>query len=313
MLAVIASHGPGATKAELVEALRREEVNRGLTFEYCLITAGTSLNRAPSDQVWGAGDILSLDSGGNYKGYIGDLCRMAIQGEPDSELEDLLAEVDEIQLAARKPIRAGAQGGEIYASAGEVLQTVIARAIRSSLSRTGWASSATRRRASPSHGPIPYPAYDADRPLEFGMVISIETTIAHPRRGFIKLEDTVAVTDQGWEAFGDRGRGWNRGGARVPNRRGCQADNLPHPVPSPSEKGIVGNDGRRRTRRPRAKDHASVADPGRCGSAPGHIRRRSHILVWRPAHRRRISVNPEARRSSNPCPENRLHDKLCQC
>jgi Xaa-Pro aminopeptidase len=33
MLAVIASHGPGATKLELTEALRREEVNRGLTFE----------------------------------------------------------------------------------------------------------------------------------------------------------------------------------------------------------------------------------------------------------------------------------------
>ena len=64
------------------------------------------------------------------------------------------------------------------------------------------------------HGPIQYPAYDADRPLESGMVISIETTLAHPRRGFIKLEDTVAVTDDGWEAFGDRGRGWNRGGVR---------------------------------------------------------------------------------------------------
>ena len=82
MPAVIASHGPGATKLELVEALRREEVNRGLTFEYRLLTAGTNLNRAPSDKVWGEGDILSLDSGGNYKGYIGDLCRMAIQGEP---------------------------------------------------------------------------------------------------------------------------------------------------------------------------------------------------------------------------------------
>ena len=109
MLAVIASHGPGATKLELVEALRREEVNRGLTFEYCLLTAGTSLNRAPSDKVWGEGDILSLDSGGNYKGYIGDLCRMAIQGEPDGELEDLLGEVDAIQMAARKPIRAERQ------------------------------------------------------------------------------------------------------------------------------------------------------------------------------------------------------------
>ena len=214
MLAVITSHGPGATKTELVEALRREEVNRGLTFEYCLITAGTSLNRAPSNQVWGAGDILSLDSGGNYKGYIGDLCRMAIQGEPDSELEDLLGEVDAIQRAARKPIRSGAKGGDIYASAGEVLnKSSYANSFEFVAHGMGLISHEAPRLT--SHGPIPYPAYDADRPLESGMVISIETTVAHPRRGFIKLEDTVAVTDRGWEAFGDCGRGWNRGGARA--------------------------------------------------------------------------------------------------
>jgi Xaa-Pro aminopeptidase len=214
MLAVITSHGPGATKTELVEALRREEVNRGLTFEYCLITAGTSLNRAPSNQVWGAGDILSLDSGGNYKGYIGDLCRMAIQGEPDSELEDLLGEVDAIQRAARKPIRSGAKGGDIYASAGEVLnKSSYANSFEFVAHGMGLISHEAPRLT--SHGPIPYPAYDADRPLESGMVISIETTVAHPRRGFIKLEDTVAVTDHGWEAFGDCGRGWNRGGARA--------------------------------------------------------------------------------------------------
>ena len=164
MLAVIASHGPGATKAELVEALRREEVSRGLTFEYCLLTTGTSLNRAPSDEVWGAGDILSLDSGGNYKGYIGDLCRMAIQGEPDGELEDLLGEVDEIQLAARKPIRAGAKGGDIYASAGEVLgRSSRANSIEFVAHGMGLISHEAPRLT--SHGPIAYPAYDADRPL----------------------------------------------------------------------------------------------------------------------------------------------------
>ena len=43
------------------------------------------------------------------------------------------------------------------------------------------------------------------------MVISVETTLMHARRGFIKLEDTVAVTPTGWESFGDHGRGWNRG------------------------------------------------------------------------------------------------------
>ena len=43
------------------------------------------------------------------------------------------------------------------------------------------------------------------------MVVSVETTLAHPERGFLKLEDTVAMTTTGWDAFGDRGRGWNQG------------------------------------------------------------------------------------------------------
>jgi Xaa-Pro dipeptidase len=34
----------------------------------------------------------------------------------------------------------------------------------------------------------------------------------HPRRGFIKIEDTLAVTEQGYDMYGARGRGWNRGG-----------------------------------------------------------------------------------------------------
>ena len=94
MQAVIAKHGPGTTKQELADALKVEEVNRGLTFEYCLIAAGASHNRAPSPQRWEKGDVLSVDSGGNYHGYIGDLARMAILGEPDAELEDLLADIE---------------------------------------------------------------------------------------------------------------------------------------------------------------------------------------------------------------------------
>jgi len=212
MLAVLAGHGPGATKNELVEALRREEVNRGLNFEYCLITAGTSLNRAPSDQVLREGDILSLDSGGNYKGYIGDLCRMGVFGEPDAELEDLLGEVDAIQSASRRPIRHGARGDEVYAAVDELLRkSPHSNSLEFVAHGMGLISHEAPRLT--DRGPVPYPAYDAELPLQKGMVLSIETTLLHPRRGFIKLEDTVAVTADGWEAYGDRGRGWNRAGS----------------------------------------------------------------------------------------------------
>jgi Xaa-Pro aminopeptidase len=44
------------------------------------------------------------------------------------------------------------------------------------------------------------------------MVISIETELHHTERGFIKLEDTVAIGPTGCEGFGDHGRGWNLAG-----------------------------------------------------------------------------------------------------
>ncbi len=211
MIAVFQNHGPGVTKNELTEALRREETTRGLTFDYCLIAAGSSLNRAPSDQRWEKGDVLSLDSGGNYHGYIGDVARMGIIGEPDAELEDLLHEVEAVEQASMKLIRPGALGKEIYAAANAVLhKSKIHNHTHFLAHGMGLVSHEAPRLT--NSGPVPYDAYDAERPLEEGMVISVETTLQHPSRGFIKLEDTVVVTPTGFEVYGDRARGWNRAG-----------------------------------------------------------------------------------------------------
>ena len=195
--------------------MRREETNRGLTFEYCLITAGTSMNRAPSEQKWEKGDIMSIDSGGNYHGYIGDICRMAIQGEPDAELEDLLG-------GDRGHPARGVQGDQArrhrqrnlrrrQAAAGRNRSTTII----SNSSPTAWGWSATSAPRLTDRGPVPYPAPDAELPLEAGEVVSVETTLMHPARGFIKLEDTVVVTDKGHEVYGEGARGWNRAGTRI--------------------------------------------------------------------------------------------------
>ena len=146
MLAVFGSCAPGLTKHELVDRLRREEVGRGLTFEYCLITAGTSLNRAPSDQRLEQGDILSLDSGGNYKGYIGDLCRMGILGEPDAELRSCSAwstRSSNGRAARSAPASRGPRSSRRRASSSTPRPT-----FPISISwRMAWASSAMRRRA----------------------------------------------------------------------------------------------------------------------------------------------------------------------
>ncbi len=210
MLEVIAGHGPGKTKQEISDALRIAEVKRGLTFEYCLLACGASHNRAPSGQRWQKGDVLSLDSGGNFHGYIGDLARMAVLGKPDAELSELLSEIETIQRAAFAAVRPGAMGGEIYVSAEKILQQSKQRSNLEFLAHgMGLVSHEAPRLT--AKGPVPYDDADARRPLEPGMVVSIETTMKHPKRGFIKLEDTVAVIPTGYQIFGEGGRGWNLG------------------------------------------------------------------------------------------------------
>jgi len=211
MLATIAGAQEGSTKAEIIERLRREETNRGLHFEYCLLTLGSSHNRAASPQAWAKGEVMSIDSGGNYHGYIGDLCRMGILGEPDAELEDLLHEIDAVQQAAFSKIKAGALGEDAIVEAEATLKTSPSAAFTDFFCHGMGLISHEAPFLMTNH-PVAYEGVDADRPLEENMVISVETTMHHPKRGFIKLEDTIAVTATGYEMFGETGRGWNRGG-----------------------------------------------------------------------------------------------------
>ncbi len=211
MLATIEWAGEGSTKTEIIERLRKEETKRGLHFEYCLLTLGPSHNRAASPQAWKPGEVLSIDSGGNYHGYIGDLCRMGVLGEPDAELEDLLSEIEAVQQAAFSKVRAGALGGDVISHAEGVLKASPSAAFTDFFAHGMGLISHEVPFLMTDH-PVAYEGVDAANPLEEGMVLSVETTMLHPTRGFIKLEDTLTVTDSGYEMFGERGRGWNRGG-----------------------------------------------------------------------------------------------------
>ena len=172
--------------------------------------------------MWGEGDILSLDSGGNYHGYIGDICRMAIQGEPDAELEDMLADIEEIQRAAMKPIKAGVMGSEVYRAADERGSPSRSTTTTCTSSATAWGWSATRRRGSPQTGPVPYDDYDAHRPLETGMVISVETTLRIPSAASSSSRTPWSSPTTGYDIYGDGARGWNRGGTRDVKLNGCR-------------------------------------------------------------------------------------------
>jgi Xaa-Pro aminopeptidase len=217
MGATFAACRPGMTKRDLVQILRREEAARDLTFEYLLVTAGSSLNRAPSDYVIQQGDIISLDSGANYEGYLGDICRMGIVGEPDGELVEMLSSIEAIQRAAIAAARPGALGSELYTGPNALLAKSPWREDMHFVAH-GVGLVTHEGPHLTDRGPVSYTDEDSPRPLEAGMVVSVETTLRHKRRGFVKLEDTVAVTEAGPVVYGDILRGWNRTGQKRPER-----------------------------------------------------------------------------------------------
>jgi Xaa-Pro aminopeptidase len=205
MRAVFSKLASGLTTRDIHSYMQSAEAERGLEFDYCFVT-GPDRNRTPGEVRIEPGWTINLDSGGNLQGYIGDLSRNAILGEPSKTQARLLAEIDLIQIAAKKSIKAGAVGSSIYGAArAAIAECEHSGALEFLAHGMGLVSHEYPRISSDMF----YAPDHADSPLEAGMVLSIETTVSTPELGFVKLEDTVAVTETGWDEFGTGARGWN--------------------------------------------------------------------------------------------------------
>jgi Xaa-Pro aminopeptidase len=232
MGAVFAAATPGINQQEIAELMHVEEARRGLTFEYCLVNTGRERNRAPNAAVtWNEGELCCLDSGGSFRGYVGDLARMGFMGDVPERALGLLAQIDTVQQAARTAIAAGRPGAGLFAAA-EAARTDLPDSARIDFVAHGMGLISHEAPRLTATGPVPYAADHADRSLEAGMVLSVETDLRDPEIGFVKLEDTIIVTEDGYEAVGDRLRGWNQAGT-APSASSTAA-NTSSGVPSPS-------------------------------------------------------------------------------
>ncbi len=110
MLATFAAVGPGMTTAQITARLRAEQLERELDFAYCLIAAAPHLGRAPSSVELATGAALSLDSGASHRGFVADLARMGIAGEPTARHDELLGQVAAVQDAVRAIVAPGTTG-----------------------------------------------------------------------------------------------------------------------------------------------------------------------------------------------------------
>jgi len=152
-------------------------------------------------------------------------------GEVPERALGLLAQIETVQQAARTAIAAGRTGAGLFEAA-ESAHTDLPDSARIDFVAHGMGLISHEAPRLTASGPVPYAADHANRPLEAGMVLSVETDLRDPEIGFVKLEDTIIVTEDGYEAVGDRLRGWNQAGT-APSASSTAANTSPG-VPSPS-------------------------------------------------------------------------------
>lgn len=193
---VFTSAAPGATTRDVARGIEEGMTARGIHFLWVFTCAGSAMLRSPSEKVWEPGEVLHIDAGGSFEGYLTDVCRMGVRGEPSRLADALFQACLATQDKVRKEIRAGAVCGEIYESGFRHLADT---------GQGEYGMFIIHGVGLVSHE-LPRFGKGVETKLEEGMVVSIETDIRHPEVGYVKIEDTVAVTADGCEGLGDLGR-----------------------------------------------------------------------------------------------------------
>ena len=158
---------------------------------------GANPHASPSERKLQVGDMLVVDWGAAYDGYISDLTRTFGVGEVDDEYRKIHKIVQEANAAGRAAGKPGVPCANVDIAA----RTVIEKA--------GYGEFFTHRTG---HGigmeghEEPYMRGDNMQILEPGMAFTVEPGIYLPNRNGVRIEDNVVITETGSDVLSDMPR-----------------------------------------------------------------------------------------------------------
>jgi Xaa-Pro dipeptidase len=185
---------PGATEAEVSDALTAEMKRLGGVPTFAIIGAGA--NGAEPHHITDNtkikdGDVIILDFGCDVDGYQSDITRCACCGAASEEAKKTYDLVLCAHMAARNAVKPGVTAGDIDKAARDVIE------------KEGFGEFFMHRTG---HGigmrghEEPYIVQGSDVRLEEGDCFSIEPGIYMPGRFGIRIENIVTVTAGGYES-----------------------------------------------------------------------------------------------------------------
>jgi len=198
LAATLPSIRAGMTERELASELTLQLLRAGSDPELPfppIVAAGPNSalpHAVPGDRPLARGDLLILDWGASYRGYISDLTRTFAVGEADAELGRVHEIVQQANAAGRWAVMPeGTCGG-------------VDQAARAVIAASGYGDYFTHRTGHgiglEAHEP-PYIRGDNGERLLPGMVFTVEPGIYLPGRGGVRIEDNMLVTSEGGESL----------------------------------------------------------------------------------------------------------------
>ncbi len=193
----------GVTEKEIAAELTLHILRHGSLPElpfFPIVSGGPNSanpHAAPSDRPLQPGDLLVIDWGANFNSYMSDITRTFAIGEIEPEFEKIHDIVLEANTAGREAARPGISAGEVDAVTRNVIESA------------GYGEYFTHRTG---HGlgmevhEEPYIYRENPMPLSPGMTFTIEPGVYLPGQNGIRIEDNIAVTENGAESLTDISR-----------------------------------------------------------------------------------------------------------
>lgn len=189
---------PGKTERQIAAELTLQLLRHGsepeMAFSPIVSGGPNSANphASPSDRPLQTGDLLVIDWGAIYHGYVSDLTRTFAIGPVDAEYTRI-AEI----------VKAANAAGRLAAGPGVAAQEVD-RAARDVIEQAGYGQYFTHRTGHgiglEGHEP-PYMREGNDLALQPGMAFTVEPGIYLPGRNGVRIEDNVVITVGGAETL----------------------------------------------------------------------------------------------------------------
>ncbi|MBW8636732.1 Xaa-Pro peptidase family protein [Hoeflea sp. WL0058] len=184
---------PGVTELELAAEISRMIVGEGGVPRFVVVTSGersSLVDAFATERRIEQGDIVRIDVGGRFSGYHSDMARSFCCGEPEPLAEQRYDALLDGEQAELNLIRPGASAHDIFEAAVAAV-------------RKGGIPDYRRNHCGHGIGiashEFPYIASGNETELEAGMALCLETPYYERGWGGMMVEDTVIVTNDGYE------------------------------------------------------------------------------------------------------------------